>query len=698
MYCPSCGKEMLSDVKYCPQCGQEASPSPAQAPAKKSKQPQPGHPTLAVFLLGLMALGLQAFLTAAIAQSKSATAKDLAGINVAFGFVYVFLFIAFLASLFRKPKVTENLKDQEKNQSGAGKCLLIMLLLLILPALFIAFGSYLPISPAVSTTLAVIILAIGLGLLWHFLKQHREAFLQSFHTARERIRFLIHHPLLTIFSTAAVIVLILFIYSVFVQSNYKSLEQKLPSLQDNLAEVATAKLMGDSIMAGRGVSNMWMGKIATNVKTTVSSLKQLPTSGSLESYRKAAIGWSDNISGAAAKTATWKDLPESPPTFTLSLNDRKVNDYIETSLQKVAKLKAAGDLAVKRQDRQTMYFIAGQLLVQEHWLDGIMHSKNPGALGFRLHLVPSALAWFPGPANRVWQCDSRSTAQRCNAGANPVDLVKNIRQSAQRYAAAEPGADEQWDKVTADQLKIPTNQGQYTDTKGGVYNGLPNLPPQLSPTEKAFVDDCKAKGGTTANTGGVMTRMPTTETGLRCNYPHDGNPCWDYLTRTGRRYMGGNPGCPEENLLPPPPPPPPAPKPTPSPKPSPQPSPQPSPEPTPQNISWDGTYNLSSNVNCNVPGIYSTGLLPSSGSITVSGNQVIFPGAGAAPIDSAGNASVATSVSYSGASMQVQQTFNFSQSGGGATVRGNISLTGGGSVEGTGFSLNCSGSFSGSRQ
>ncbi|MDP2873926.1 MAG: zinc ribbon domain-containing protein [bacterium] len=698
MYCPACGKEILSDSKYCPQCGQEASPSSAPAPAKNSRQPQQPqqprqtHPTLGIFLMGLVVLGLHTFLVAAAAHSKTASAKDIAGINAVFGFLYFFLFIAFLATLFRKPKMVENQKEQEKGSSGGGKCLLIVLLILVLPALFIAFGSYFSISPAVSTALTVIILAIGLGLLWHFLKQHREAFLQSFRTARDRIKFLMHHPLLTIFSAVAVVVLIFFIYSLFVQSNYKSLEQKLPSLQDNLAEVTTAKLMGDSIMAGRGVSNMWMGKIATNVKATATSLKQLPASGGLENYKKTALDWSDNVASAAAKTATWKDLPESPPTFTLSLNDGKVNDYIETSLQKVAKLKAAGDLAVTRKDRQTMYFIAGQLLVQEHWLDGIMHSKNPGALGFRLHLVPSALAWFPGPVNRVWQCDSRSTAQRCNAGANPVDLVNTIRRSAERYATAEPGADEQWSKVTADQLKIPTNQGQYIDTKGGVYNGEPNLPPQLSPAERAFVDDCKGKGGTTANTGGVMARMPTTEAGLRCNYPHDGNNCWDYLSRSERRYMGGNQGCPEENLLPPPPPPPPAPKPTPTPSPSP--TPKPSPQPTP-NISWDGTYSLSSNVNCNVPGVYSSGLLPSSGSITVSGNQIVVPGYGSTPIDSSGNAAMTLTVGYGGANMQVHQTFNFSQPG---NVRGNLSLTGGGSAEGTNFSLNCSGSFSGSRQ
>lgn len=700
MYCPACGKEILSDTKFCPQCGKVLD----VASGVKNQPKRRNHPTLATFLSGLVVLVLHIVIIGANSTSK----KDVAGINIVFGLLYFFLFLVFLATLSRRPKEsvagvdknasTVNLKNQEKKHSGAGKWIIAIILILALPAFFIYGNSGLA-NPAVITAFVVVILGFFVWIIWRFFKEHREGCLRSFHTAAKTVKYLVHHPKLTIISSVVCVIIILFIYSVIVQSNYKSLENALPKIQDSLSEAATIKLMGDSIIDGRGVSNMWMGKIAKTTQTTSSNLKQLPTSGMLKSYKVAAIDWSDSIAKAAANTTTWKNLSEDPPVFTLNLNNNKVNEYIETSLQKVALLREAGDVAIKRKDRQTMYYIAGQLLVQEHWLDGIMHSTNPGILGFRIKLFSPVLAWFPGPANRVWQCNSRSTALRCNAGANPVDLVNKIRRSAERYAEAQPGADEQWNQVTADQLKVPTNQGQYTDTKGGVYNGEPNLPPQLSQAEKNFVDQCKAKGGTTGGTGGVYARMPTTETGIAC---HHGNSCWDYLTRTSRRYSGGNQGCPEDNLLPPPPPPTAAPKPTRKPAQPPerpqepgqptQPPQQPGQptQPPPQNVSWDGVYNVRQSGSCGASGLGDIYSGISSDTITVQNNRVSVPNWGSATINSSGDAQLSYNMSYSGVGVSGRQTFHFYNSGGRAAVQGTMNM----SAAGVGCQIN----FSGSRQ
>lgn len=650
MYCSACSKEILSSEKFCPHCGAAVGTS-----GVKSQEQRRTHPTLAIFLIALIVFVSQAAVIGAAARSS----KDVAGINAVFGITYFFLFIAFLATLIRKPKqvvsttVKESSSTDLKNKSGIGKWMVVIIFILGLAFLFINYVGNVSVSPVISAALVIVILAILVGLLWRFLKNHRETFLRAYQTIVKTIQFVVHHPILTIFSTIVLVILFLFIYSTFVQSNYRSLEKALPNIQDNLSEVATAKLMGDSIMAGYGVSNMWMGKIATTTKTTSDNLKQLSSPRALKSYKEVAISWSDSIAVAATKTATWKDLSETPAVFTLSLNDNKVNEYIETSLQKIAQLKEAGDIAIKRQDRPTMYYIAGQLLVQEYWLDGVMHSANPGTLSLKINLFPAALAWFPGPVNRKWMCTSRTVAARCG-NANPVDLAKAIRQAAVEYAAAKPGADEQWNKVTADQLKVPTDQGQYTDAPGGVYNGEPNLPPQLSLTEKAFVDECKAKGGTTGGTGGVYARMPTTETGIAC---HHGNSCWDYLTRSNRQYSGGNQGCPEENLLPPPPPP------SPTLRPSTQTTPQKSQTPqNPPSASWDGTYNLQVSGTCGLQnlGSYSSVSLDK---VTVRNNRVYNNMGASAPIDSSGHAQISSSVSGGGMTLNYRQTFSFAGGG-----------------------------------
>jgi len=681
MYCPACGKEVLSNAKFCPGCGQVVGSSVINTPSTIPERNT--HPTLTVFIIWVIITILQVFLVSLTAKS----ANDITGINVIFGIVDFVLFIIFLGTLSRKPKTVissavQNIspagsKNQEKKHSGVGKWVIAIILILVLPAFYI-YKNNGPANPAIITAFAFIVLIFLIGIIWRLVKKHREGYLKSFHTILNAIKYLIHHPKLTIFFSLACVVTIFFIYSVVVNISYDNLEKSLPGIQDNLVEVSASKLMGDSIMAGRNVPNMSMSKIAKTTQTTSGNLKQLSASGALKSYKMAAITWNDSVAKAATSSALWKNLPESPPVFTLSLNDRKVNEYIEAGLQKVASLKEAGDIAIKRQDRQTMYYIAGQLLVQEYWLDGIMHSKNPGFLSLRINFIPSAMAWFLGPANRKWLCNSRTVAARCG-NANPVDLVNKIRHAAVEYATAQPGADEQWDKITADQLKAPTDQGQYIETQGGVYNGQPNLPPQLSPKEKIFVDGCKAKGGTTGETGGVYARMPTTETGIAC---HHGNGCWDYLTRSGRNYSGGNSGCPEENILPPPPPPTSTPRPpTRAPTRKPQ-----NPQDPPTTTSWDGEYTTSMSGGCSGQDMsFSSGILPDR--FTVRNNRVSTTLGSSAGINSSGYAQISSNVS----GFNYVETFQFYSSGGGATVKGSIQLP---NLQG----INCSMNFSGNRQ
>ncbi|MBN2096806.1 hypothetical protein JW752_05455 [Candidatus Peregrinibacteria bacterium] len=102
------------------------------------------------------------------------------------------------------------------------------------------------------------------------------------------------------------------------------------------------------------------------------------------------------------------------------------------------------------------------------------------------------------------------------------------------------------------------------DAKNGWDNGWHNLEgagltvgePTLSasghsPTVQAFYDSCANKGGIVGGTGTTKTGLPTTESGYTCEYKNDeATGCWDFLTYSGGRYMGGNPGCAEQGTLP----------------------------------------------------------------------------------------------------------------------------------------------------
>lgn len=89
----------------------------------------------------------------------------------------------------------------------------------------------------------------------------------------------------------------------------------------------------------------------------------------------------------------------------------------------------------------------------------------------------------------------------------------------------------------------------------GVTVGADVLTPRISPRLQIFYNQCQARGGIVGGAGTVKARLPTTESGYTCVYkfnsPNWGeNPCWDFLTYSGGRYLGGNTGCPEWNLTP----------------------------------------------------------------------------------------------------------------------------------------------------
>lgn len=121
-----------------------------------------------------------------------------------------------------------------------------------------------------------------------------------------------------------------------------------------------------------------------------------------------------------------------------------------------------------------------------------------------------------------------------------IQSTSGIDASAINFARGKSSMDKNWENVW-----------HNLEGMGVISTGEPATT-ENSPTVQKFYDECKAKGGTVGGAGIVKSRLPTTEFGYTCNYKINNNSteCWDFLTYSGGRYMGGKEGCVEKNLLP----------------------------------------------------------------------------------------------------------------------------------------------------
>lgn len=125
-----------------------------------------------------------------------------------------------------------------------------------------------------------------------------------------------------------------------------------------------------------------------------------------------------------------------------------------------------------------------------------------------------------------------------------VQSVNEIEASTIGFAEGKKGATDDW------------NNGWHKEGGLGVISQTPtNNSAGQSPAVQAFYNDCKGKGGIVGGAGTVKSGLPTTESGYTCEFKIKDNggasvPCWDFMTYSGGRYMGGNNGCQEENLVP----------------------------------------------------------------------------------------------------------------------------------------------------
>jgi hypothetical protein len=409
----------------------------------------------------------------------------------------------------------------------------------------------------------------------------------------------------------------------------------LSLIQDNLAEVTAAKLMGDSIVAKKPLVTASWERVNIESQMVSGRLKNLSVPKELESYKDAAIAWTDEVGIAALDPKVWGSVADDPGNFQLKLSDREAEQLFQKSVNKISELKEFGDNAIKMKNNVSMLYIGAKLRVERHWLEGLTYSEKAGF--FSLDFISSVFAALPpvpevGPGmdvtcqvcndptvhmtdsqRKMYNCDTRckpsgqqtqgqgqsqtqtgagasktnqqnqnvtgnvsgggatggtaggttggaggqqSTRKICigrggtstgSGGPTNVYCVEDVLQSTEGIDSSAVGFSEGAKNAGSDW----SDGWHQLEGLGVISTGEPTSA-EHSPTVQAFYDDCAAKGGTVGGAGLAKSRLPTSEFGYTCDFKINNNStqCWDFLTYSGGRYMGGENGCEEKNLLP----------------------------------------------------------------------------------------------------------------------------------------------------
>lgn len=463
---------------------------------------------------------------------------------------------------------------------------------------------------------------------------------------------------------------------------YNQLAEKVTFIQDKEAEIAAAKLLGDTLILEGAipVSGVNMPDINSAVAAEKTRLNEVSYPSELQSYVATVNAWADKIV-IARDVNSWKALPEAPEKFEILVSNSWIQGLFERTFDDILAIKDAGDWAIQKQDRATMRFVAARLIVIDHFLTSIETYQTVADSG----LIESAYADYRTSSGAIMRtrkiCFINGKATVCLPEAKEaVKKAKDVAKNLYRFvrpegytAVATPQSETGWDDAFTGVLPV----ADKFLGGAGIGQGEAYVAPQFSPRVQAFRDSCRARGGNPDPTSIIKTRLPTTEDGYNCEI----GSCWEFLTYSGRSYAGGGTGCPELGLVPKPP--------VTIPNIIPNIIPNVNPTPAPVTTSYSGTYSVRytyGNCGTNIPGFNMGNLGVFNDSITVKNNVASFGNGQNAKIDSNGRA--VWSMSVSGAT--VQQVFNFTKSGG---VSGTFTIQ----VSAQGVGLSCNGSFTGSR-
>lgn len=355
-------------------------------------------------------------------------------------------------------------------------------------------------------------------------------------------------------------------------------------VQDSYAEVGASVSLGDAIQQGRAPSGITFANVQTQASAASSRLTNLDVPAQLADYTSSVKAWADDVVAAAIKAqagSPWHDVPYTPSPFQVDMTAGQAGAAYATSLQQIAILIQFGDRAVAVQDLAAMRYVGARLNAQSYWLEGIYTSADPNVVAAQLHFIEPVNAaatraatsggvvadgdrevrllasiWRRGswrPPRRVRFCFinlvGRSLCLPQVRG--PLGALWGSMNHAALACAAAGGKfngactmPTPWPTARDELVRMLNLSG--AQPIGGAGAGVATGGDVVLLRQQAFYDECHAQGGTRGSPTFVTERMPTTEDGWGCQIGR----CWTYLTHSGVEYKGGEPGCPEQGLMP----------------------------------------------------------------------------------------------------------------------------------------------------
>lgn len=361
-----------------------------------------------------------------------------------------------------------------------------------------------------------------------------------FKLSKRSFWYLIKHPKTAGAVAVAIVVLVFVIKNQINNYQYNQALDSLESIQETLTPIFLSRTIGNDIQNNRGYPYGWSkDRITQEIGHSAEITSSQQTPSFLIYYIGVVNTWGIDILDAAAGDKKWTEVSDQPPSFTLMLTDDQAAGFFAKSIKQISSLKQFGDSAIARGDRQTMRVIAAKLLLQQHFLDNLSLAKTP-------FLVFVPIAYAAG--------GNRNPCIKEACLNNMLKIMPGVWRTALGYAAGEPKAAQEW-QDSWQQASKGFEQTGYLIGGTGITQGESDQA-KNPPLVQAFFDSCSAEGGTIGDTGGVKTRLPTSEDGYTCWQTKANGKCWKFLTYSGGSYAGGDAGvvCPEKNLLPPPPP------------------------------------------------------------------------------------------------------------------------------------------------
>ena len=273
------------------------------------------------------------------------------------------------------------------------------------------------------------------------------------------IRFSIRRPIWGIPILVIFVVIPAAILSVFFYPSYTQ-NKALSGIQNNLADITSAKLLGNSVMNKKSDSSF--DSVQSSIAAASEKLINLSVPDALKNYQAAAILWSVRIASAAGQAADWKKLKNQPDAFPLILTDNNAGSYFSASIKIVEDLKKSGEDAIKNKDYEAMRQIAAKLLVQEHWLNAILYSQKENTVGF---LTTSAFAASQNlPVPPVGQGVDVTCSVCDYPDAYKVHWTEKLRQQYGCDTRCRPKTTStQGQTVTEEQTKAKDEAAKYAD-------------------------------------------------------------------------------------------------------------------------------------------------------------------------------------------------------------------------------------------